>query len=68
MNNIRLNQVISTGDWIKIGVLLAIALIAWYYVFTLYSQPFDLPYEIQRQQLIQQHDAATNPPIGLPTK
>ena len=64
--NIGLNQVVSKGDWIKIGVLLGVAISAWYYVFTLYSQPFDLPYEIQRQRLIQEHDAATSPPIGSP--
>lgn len=60
---VKFQQVITTADWVKIGVLLLIAVIAWWQVFALYSQPFELGEEIERQRLIQAHDEQTQPPF-----
>lgn len=64
--NIRFNQVVTRADWMKIGILLVTAMVAWYYVFTLYSQPFDLTSELQRQQLRQQYEYTKQPPVSAP--
>lgn len=63
---IKLTQAITPADWVKIAILLVIAMIAWYQVFSLYSQPFDLTSDIQRQQQVQQHDTSSLPPISTP--
>lgn len=62
--NIKVNQIITPTDWIKIGILLVIAVIAWYQIFSLYSQPFDLSDQIRQQQLRQDYEAQTAKPIG----
>ncbi|MDD5110325.1 MAG: hypothetical protein PHI63_03855 [Patescibacteria group bacterium] len=65
--NIHLNQIITRSDWVKIIILLVVAAVAWYQVFTLYSQPFDLTFQIQREKAIREYESTTLPPIGAPT-
>jgi len=65
---IKLTQAITPSDWVKIAILLVIAMVAWYQVFSLYSQPFDLTSDIQRQQQVQQHDNAALPPLITPNE
>ncbi len=62
--SLNFNQTITPSDWVKIIVLLVIAVIAWYEVFSLYSQPFDLTDQIRQQQLRQDYEAQTADPIG----
>ena len=62
--NIRFNQIVTPSDWVKIGILLGIAIIAWYYVFTIYSQPMDLSTDIELQRLHQQYEYSKQPPLA----
>ena len=58
------SQIVTRADWVKIGILLVIAIIAWYHVFTVYSQPLDLTSEIKLQQIHQQYENSKRPPIA----
>ncbi|MDO8559728.1 MAG: hypothetical protein Q7S23_01670 [bacterium] len=64
--NIRFNQIVTTGDWVKIGILLGIAIMAWYYVFTIYSQPLELANDIELQRIHQQYEYSKQPPLVSP--
>jgi len=47
------------SDWIKVGVVLVVATGAGYYVYREYTEPFDLMYDIQRQQMVQAYESTS---------
>lgn len=40
-------------DWIKIFVVLAVALVAFWYVYSVYTEPFDLAVDIRLESMLQ---------------
>ena len=51
-------------DWVKILVVLAAALVAWWYVYSVYTEPFDLAVDIRLEQMLQ--TAKTTSPVVRP--
>ena len=47
------------SDWVKVGIVMAAALPAWYYVDRAYQEPFDLVAEVRRQQLVADYESTS---------
>lgn len=58
-----LHQVMNRSDWIKLLVLLGVAMVAWYLVLQEYTKPFSLSDDIRRQQMIDVYEVERSTPL-----
>lgn len=47
------------SDWVKVWIVFAVATGAGYYVYREYTEPFDLMYDIRRQQMVQAYESTS---------
>lgn len=55
----RRKSALRIGDWVKLMVVLAVALIGFSYVYSVYTEPFDLTAEIVRQRQYQDYESTS---------